>query len=414
MKHLYQFLLSAMLTFSVVIGFANPLAEADSVTMGAGYANDIYYSMENGEILSVDRTNWDLGFYTNAFSAAIITNDGNGVALYTYPNADTNGWSNVDTTGLMNWSVLYNSFDEWEDGAFNRNSTGHPDYGWGVYNAFTHNLVGDSIYVIKFSDGSAKKLWIQSKHSMASTYYFKYADLDGSNEVSVVLDCSGYTDKHLLYYSLQTQEVIDRDPASDSWDILFTKYMGLSNGQPYPVTGVVNNVDVPGSKFAPVAPDYSDWAASPMDSTKTPIGYDWKYFDMGVFAYVVEDSTVFFVQNMNTDVYRLTFSVFDYTNGHIVFEKSAASMANIEDAVEHSGLNVYPNPSSQFVSIDIDESKEWNQVIITDLSGKAVLTQEVSGSAMKIQVSDLDSGMYIISLHSDKGLKSSKLIIQNN
>lgn len=414
MKHLYQFLLSAMLTFSVVIGFANPLAEADSVTMGAGYANDIYYSMENGEVLSVDRTNWDLGFYTSAFSAAIITNDGNGVELYNYPHADTNGWDNVDTTGLSSWKVLYNSFDEWEDGAFNRNATGHPDYGWCIYNSFTHNLIGDSLYIVKFADGAAKKLWLQSKHSMASTYYFKYANLDGSNEVSVVMDCSGHADKNFLYYSMQTAEIIDREAASDSWDILFTKYMGLSNGQPYPVTGVVNNVNVPANKYTPVDPNYEDWEASPMDSTKSPIGYDWKYFDMDVFSYVVEDSTVFFVRNFKKDTYKLTFSVFDYTIGHIVFNKSTVFESDITEVSANKGFSVYPNPANQFAIIDIKEAGDWEDLVITDLSGKTVITQKVNNPSLKLDLNNLDAGMYIISLRSDKGSKSSKLIIQNN
>ncbi len=56
-------------------------AEEDSVFLGSGYVNDIYYSFENGEIHSVDRKNWDIGFYANILSAGIITNDGNGVEL---------------------------------------------------------------------------------------------------------------------------------------------------------------------------------------------------------------------------------------------------------------------------------------------------------------------------------------------
>ena len=51
-----------------------------------------------------------------------------------------------------------------------------------------------------------------------------YANLDGTDEVSETVVCSDYTDKNFLYYSLHTGEVIDREPAAASWDILFTKY----------------------------------------------------------------------------------------------------------------------------------------------------------------------------------------------
>ena len=95
--------------------------------MGPSYANDIYYSLENGVVATVSRTNWDIGFHTTVWTASIITNGGAGVNLYTYPNADTTGWNTVDTIGMASWPVLYDSEDNWEDGAFNRNAGGHPD-----------------------------------------------------------------------------------------------------------------------------------------------------------------------------------------------------------------------------------------------------------------------------------------------
>jgi len=412
MKHFYQLLFTAMFMFSIAITFGNTLLEEDSVSMGFGYANDVYYSMENGEVHSANRTNWDLGFYTNSYSAAIITNDGNGVVLYTYQNSDTTGWNSIDTTGLSGWKELYNSHDEWEDGAFNRNATGHPDYGWCIYNPITHNLIGDSLYIVKFSDGSAKKLWIQYKHSEASTYYFKYADLDGANEVTEVVNCTDYADKNFLYYSMQTQEVIDRDPVSEGWDILFTKYMGESNGQPYILTGVVNNVGVKGNSFVPVDPAYTDWAASKLDSIKITIGADWKKYSGG---YVIEDSTIFFVNNLQQNVYRLVMTGFDgMSTGNIYFEKELASLASVNESFSDAKFNLYPNPANQFVTINIEDEGDWNEVIVSDLTGKTIISQKVNGPALKLQLNNLQPGMYLVSLRSENKSTTRKLIIRNN
>jgi len=121
----------------------------DSIVLGPGYANDIYYSFENGVVASVPRTNWDIGFHTTVWTAAIITNGAAGVNLYTYPKADTTGWNTVDTAGISSRTVLYDSEDDWEDGAFNRGAAGHPDYGWGKYNPINHDVVGDSVYILK-------------------------------------------------------------------------------------------------------------------------------------------------------------------------------------------------------------------------------------------------------------------------
>ena len=65
------------------------------------------------------------------------------------PLGDMNAWDAVDTSQMAGWPALYNSDTTWLNGAFDRNATGHPDYGWGVYNSQTHDVIGDSIFIIK-------------------------------------------------------------------------------------------------------------------------------------------------------------------------------------------------------------------------------------------------------------------------
>ena len=173
----------------------------DSVIMGPSYANDIYYSFTNGVVASPPRTNWDIGFHTTVMTAGIITNGAAGVNLYTYPNADTAGWNTVDTAGISGWPILYDNEKDWEDGAFNRNATGHPDYGWGKYNPINHDVVGDSIYILKTPDGSYKKIWIIRKNSVNNIYYIRIAGLDGSNDNVKEFDINPYRNVNFVYYS---------------------------------------------------------------------------------------------------------------------------------------------------------------------------------------------------------------------
>lgn len=416
MRQFYQFVL--VIVFTITAGFANAglilETEQDSVFLGAGYANDIYYSFENGEIASVERTNWDIGFYTLTWSAGIIINGGNGVELYLYPSADTSGWETIDTTGLSGWPVLYNSILDWEEGAFNRHSTGHPDYGWGVYNTITHDVVGDSIYILKLADESYKKFRITKKVSIENTYYFKYANLDGSDEVTEVLNCSDYDAKNFVYYSLSNATVLDREPDSETWDILFTKYMGLlEGGVPYPVTGALNNIDVPANRFDEVGPDFVDWTATPMDSTKTPIGHDWKYFDMGTFSYVVEDSIAFFVRNLQKDVYKLVFSVFDYTVGKIVFSKSLVHASGVDNPAIENPVLIYPNPATDFVRIDLSGENNREVLFITDMSGKVVYTRDFDlKGVITIPLDKMNPGVYLVTVKSKNNTVVQKLIIR--
>lgn len=415
MRHFYRFTLIIAFLFGTLQMFATTLMEADSVEMGGGYANDIYYSFENGEVHAVERTNWEIGFYATAWSAGIITNGGKGVELKLYPSADTSAWETIDTTGLSTWPFLYNSIDDWEEGAFNRHSNGHPDYGWGVYNTITHDVVGDSIYIIKYAVGTEniyKKLWITKKVSIMNTYYFKYADLDGSNEIIEVLNCNDYTDKNFVYYSLENQEVLDREPNSDTWDILFTKFMGINNGVPYPVTGVLNNLDIPANRFDDVAPDFEDYMLAPMDSTKSPIGYDWKTFDMNTFSYIVHDSIAFFIKNFQKDVYKLVFNVFDYTIGKIVFSISKVHTSNLAEIKTQSYFAMFPNPASDNVQIDLT-GIDFDELIIADLSGREIIKMQIGQQQnISVPIGQLNSGVYLVSLQSGTNKSIQKLVIQ--
>ena len=120
--HISLFLMISIAGFSQPEKAGQALNAQDSVVLGLSYANDLYFSFENGVVSTVPRTNWDIGFHTTVMTASIITNGASGVNLYTYPKADTTGWNTVDTAGISGWKILYDNEKDWEDGAFNRNA----------------------------------------------------------------------------------------------------------------------------------------------------------------------------------------------------------------------------------------------------------------------------------------------------
>lgn len=67
----------------------------DTLVMGASYADEVYYSMEQGTVGTVARNLWDIGFKSGVFTSSITANTTMGVELYTYPYADTSIWSQV-------------------------------------------------------------------------------------------------------------------------------------------------------------------------------------------------------------------------------------------------------------------------------------------------------------------------------
>ena len=78
----------------------------DSVTMGAGYANQIWYSMQNGEVSQAPNNNWEIAFTTKLMGASALANTTLGVAVFMVPNTDLTGFSTLDTTCYLNWQIL--------------------------------------------------------------------------------------------------------------------------------------------------------------------------------------------------------------------------------------------------------------------------------------------------------------------
>ncbi len=392
----------------------------DSVVMGAGYANDIFYSFENGIVGSAPRTNWDIGIRTTLWTASIITNGAAGVNLYTYPNSDTTGWSTVDTAGIAGWTILYDSEKDWEEGAFDRSETGHPDYGWGKYNPINHDVVGDSIYILKALDGSYKKIWIIRKNSSNNKYFIRTANLDGSNDKVTELDINTYRNVNFIYYAFSSESIIEREPDTASWDVLFTKYIAIQpDSTPYPVVGVLSNFKTYSNEFNRVGPDFLNWTSQPLDSSKSPVGWEWKKFDMDNFTWTVDDSTAFFIQTRKNDIYKLVFKNYEGSNsGKIVFEKASVSLTGIGESSPGLSAVLYPNPVRDHLNIVFDGSIQGKAFIaIFDMTGKQVFstTQDVSDKSVSVRLPEsiLSSGLHMVKVETENGIFSSKFMVYN-
>jgi hypothetical protein len=294
-----------------------PISLADSVSMGAGYADEVFYSLANGVVKTSSRSSWDIAFSTDPMSSAILVNEGYGVELRTYPSGDLTSWDEVDIAGIDEWPLMYNSDTSWFFGAFDRNASGHPDYGWGVYNMLDHNVTGDSLFIIKLSDGSVKKLLIERRAAMTNTFSIKYGDIDQAGETKEIA-CGDYLSKNFIYFSLTSGEVVDIEPDSDSWDLLFTKYFDESI--PYNVSGVLTNVETETAEVRGIDTSLADTTDGVFSDDISIIGSDWKEFDMGTMTYLVEPDLSYFVKSSD-GTYKIVFTEFEGSaSGKIVFD----------------------------------------------------------------------------------------------
>ncbi|MCS6823212.1 MAG: T9SS type A sorting domain-containing protein [Cytophagaceae bacterium] len=399
----------------------------DTVSIGAGYANQVWYSLENNEQGSAPKNNWDLAFDVSAYGSSISINSVNGVNLWLYPHGNATAWSSVDTSGYTSWNTKrWNSDTSWTYGAFDRyRNTSNPfDLGWGIYSPTTHVVTGDSIYIIKLANGQFRKLMIQSLAS--GTYTFKYANIDGSNEQTTTITKSAYSTKNLVYYSIQNNTIIDREPASANWDLCFTQYSAyLSSTFPaYTVTGVLHNKGIKAAKAHPV-PDsstYTNYSAHTFKTAINTIGYDWKYFAGGTFR--IEDSTVYFIRRTNGDIWKLYFVGFGGSaNGNSIFVKQKLNTSTTsiikDDLTTVSSFALYPNPASSSEKVnliyDLNISANNIDVFINDLSGNLVHQQKLLNTSdlnvYQLELTNLSKGMYIVTFRNQDISLQQKLII---
>jgi hypothetical protein len=419
----YTFVALLATTFAGIIPAIGQKSTPVTDTVLMGSANEVYYSMSVGNQGAINRKQWDIAFRASRMSASILTNDAPGVELYAYPKSDTSGWATIDTSGLYSWKKMVNSTTDWETGAFCQNQTGHPDYGWGKYNPASHDVIGDSIFLIKLRDGSLRKIWIVRKYSADNIFKFRFANIDGTGDTTVLLDCSPFAAKNFAGYSITTGQVVDFEPvASAQWDILFTKYMyTYPDGALQPVTGVLSNYGIKVNKFQHVAPDYRMWDIETMDSTRSPIGFDWKTYDYANNVYHMVDSLMYFVQDKGGNIHKLGFKEYvGGSTGRIVLQKELISAAGV-DELGKSDFNaaVYPNPVSDVMNLVLNPGKSRLAVVsLLDISGRTVLSQRYelqveTLSTLRIPVSEVSSGLYIVRIQVGANVISRKVIVNN-
>ncbi len=387
-------------------------AQFDYVSIKANYSHQSYYNLTTGKSITVPNDAWDIAFSNAGLQdAGVLCNESttlNGTPLKVFL-AKTTVWSEAitDTTFFVDSTMLLNPKKNWTEGAFNtlKSSTSPFDYGWGAYNQATNTVVGSRIFVIKKRDGSFIKF--QIVQLVLNDYTFKYANLDGSNEVTKVISKDKTSPNRLLHFSFESGKV---EMPSD-YDLVFQRYktpvpVGDGTTLDYNVTGVLL---APGVE-AVVADGIDPKSISEKDyETKyskniSIIGYDWKTFDMNS-GWSIDDNRSHYIKTKKGDKYQITF--IDYegnSTGITTLEKKLIFTSAVSNTINDSSITIYPNPSADYITIEGVEDK--TPLSIVDRLGRVVLNTEVNKSNNKIGLNTLPTGNYQIQLSTKGGLVS--------
>jgi len=307
---------------------------------------------------------------------------------------------------------MYNSLDSWEEGAFTINALGGLDFGWGVYNMGTHEINGDSIFIIKLAPDDYRKLAIVKKAALQNQWTFKYSKLDNTNLVEVTFDADDYPNRNFIHYSLTTESFIEQEPTA-SWQLLFTKYWDPTI--PYYVTGILSDPDVRVQQVDDVDQGTFETYHSGLfnDTVINEIGSDWKTYNG---TYEIDNNRVYFVHDTTemASLWKVYFTAFSGSStGTYTFMQENLSYTGISemDAVS----SIYPNPTKNDINLMYAIDGKTN-ISIYDITGKMVFSTQVNyNNGLNKQVINVENfapGIYNVVMQSDKKRSSAKFIKQ--
>lgn len=402
-----------------------------TVQMQPAYANQVFYKFSTNTQTPVAAASWDLSFEKAVGQmgmGAIRVNDGKGIRVFQAAASEA-GYATVDVAQESTWTELYNSHLTWAEGAFdnaNNPTPGPLNFGWGNYNTSSHHVEGVMVFVLKIG-ADYKKIFIDDFNPYNGEMTFKYSSWNGTawsaDEIKVV-DTDASATNRFTHFSLTTNDVVTVTPADTEWDMVFRKYYApvTAMGQTamYNVTGALQSPLVTVAQVAetgntdatPTLP-----AAAAYSAEINTIGDDWKAFTGG--AYVINPANTYYVKHTDGNIYRMYFTAFSGTAaGTLSFNyKNVSSTAGMED-FDKNAFGFYPNPSvNKNITLiyDLQNGAAKNTVSIYSMTGAKVFETELAAdgfNAKEINLSNLTSGMYIVTLESGKNTVSKKLVIQ--
>ncbi|MEM6378139.1 MAG: HmuY family protein [Bacteroidota bacterium] len=385
-------LLVALLTVSLAKG--QNFVEA---SVGASYAKQYFYDIDNNTGFELGIEDWDLAFSTIGLQDAGIHVNEAAIFSFTTPATEVE----VYYTGMSDFSMvtaaedtsyvrLYNDESNWGNGALNvnRSAVNPLDYGWGSYNPMSRIVVGAEVFVVKLRSGAYLKLMIENLN--ATVYNIKYANLDGTEEKTVQIDKANFPGG-LALFSFTTGATIDADVSGV--DLIFTRYTTplpdtttavLDDTLNYNVTGVLSGIgteviEVAGVDTADVVLTSDMTFSTQLDE----IGYDWKTFTGQWF---LPKNLSYIVKTGEGKTYKVIYDDFEgFTTGVTVMVISEISVvSNTNQTNRHfDAFTVAPNPTSGDLNVTYALKQASPQQVMLSLYnnlGQSVWNARLNGS----------------------------------
>lgn len=436
LNQIYEMKIKSLFATAALLIFGAANAQTvvtDTIVMGAGYANQVFYSLQNSSKTANPMGSWHIAHTSNTRDNCIRANHAAGVNVYAYPKGDNSAYANFDTTGWATWPTLMNDIHKHEVGAFNQtlNKNNPWDFSWGVYDAGSHTVVGDSLYLITLS--SAGKVVAFIKFMPLAQYpngdfTFRYDFVGGTKDFTSIDTIKQSKANNGTYkYFHFTNKQVTLEPTNGKWDLNFTRYYEPAfNGTsfvPYLVVGVESRVGAKIAKIEMVT--WDDLKASPLtyhnqaqDTTGgegyrvdlTRIGSKWKVFNGSSYD-MVQDLN-YLVESGDSNTYGVQFTGFvGASMGRIILNKSqliSKLIGSTNNIAKNNQVVIYPVPAQNQLYVKPLENSSIQGISIKSLDGRIIRNASNINTTdvAQLNIGDLTAGQYIVEVKTSNGIQN--------
>ncbi len=276
--------------------------ETNSIVLGENYVHQVYFDIENNDIIADKYFDiWDLAFECDTAGWHIFLNSSK--MMYA-------GNSNQTNFSIVPDPASLEMFIDNSDGSYDKTAIGN----W--YTQDSNEIISNKyVYVIDRGYDTAMIATGYKKvvfDIVDGKYLIKYANLDGSDEQSIILTKNN--DYNYIYFSFD-EGVVGVSPERESYTLKFSKYSTMlttdeGDSIPYLVTGVLLNpyntsAAMDTNSFSSIT--LSDTSDMVFSVKQDAIGYNWKSYNFDSGLYTVNPDMNYIIKCGSGFYYKMRF-----------------------------------------------------------------------------------------------------------
>ena len=299
----------------LVASNSSMIADGGGITFG----NKVFIDLSANKQTAVQRSKWDLGFYTHADSFRVILNSSSAMMARQINKNDLNAVTAADTVGFSS-EVIFNqtapattalAYIDYPNGDLSKTAIA----------SIAATAADNKVYIINRGNGignpAPSRGWkkIRILRNANGGYTLQHADIGATNfqEITIAKD-----DAYFFKYISFENGAIEVEPTKKKWDITWTYFANVTNfgtGEvPYLFQDfVLSNRNVQVAKVMTANKAYADFveadiATQTFTSTQTSIGSDWRSGGGPSTSPAVRNDRYYIIKDGDNNYYKIRFT----------------------------------------------------------------------------------------------------------